>query len=58
MNFNKQNSKYLIYIACKMDSLRRDTKYLKDDYEVLENYLVDMFPRTNEVESVSILKLK
>ena len=34
------------------------SKYLKDDYEVLENYLVDMFPRTNEVESVSILKLK
>lgn len=54
----KIKSKYLIYIACKMDSLRRDTKYLKDDYEVLENYLVDMFPRTNEVESVSILKLK
>ena len=52
----KIKSKYLIYIACKMDSLRRDTKYLKDDYEVLENYLVDMFPRTNEVESVSILK--
>ena len=54
----KIKSKYLIYIACKMDSLKRDTKYLKDDYEVLENYLVDMFPRTNEVESVSILKLK
>ena len=54
----KIKSKYLIYIACKMDSLRRDTMYLKDDYEVLENYLVDMFPRTNEVESVSILKLK
>ena len=54
----KIKSKYLIYIACKMDSLRRDTKYLKDDYEVIENYLVDMFPRTNEVESVSILKLK
>ena len=54
----KIKSKYLIYIACKMDSLRRDTKYLKDDYEVLENYLVDMFPRTHEVESVSILKLK
>ncbi len=54
----KIKSKYLIYIACKMDSLRRDTKYLKDDYEVLENYLVDMFPRTNEVESVCVLKLK
>lgn len=54
----KIKSKYLIYIACKMDSLRRDTKYLKDDYEVLENYLVDMFPKTNEVESVSILHQK
>ncbi len=54
----KINSKYLIYIACKMDSLRRDTMYLKNNYEVLENYLVDMFPRTNEVESVCVLKLK
>lgn len=54
----KIKSKYLIYIACKMDSLRRDTEYLKDDYEVLENYLVDMFPRTNHVECVLVLSRK
>ncbi len=52
----KIKSKYLIYIACKMDSLRRDIKYLKDDYIVLENYLVDMFPRTNEVETICVLE--
>ena len=49
-------SKYLIYIACKMDSLKRDLKDLKEIYDVSSINLVDMFPRTNHVESVCVLK--
>ena len=49
-------SNYLIYIACKMDSLKRDLKDLKEIYDVSSINLVDMFPRTNHVESVCVLK--
>ena len=41
-----------------MDSLKRDLSYLKDIYNLETLYLVDMFPRTNNVESVAILNLK
>ena len=51
-------SNYLIYIACKMDSLKRDLKDLKEIYDVTSINLVDMFPRTNHVESVCVLKLR
>ena len=51
-------SNYLIYIACKMDSLKRDLYDLKEIYDVSSINLVDMFPRTNHVESVCVLKLR
>ena len=51
-------SNYLIYIACKMDSLKRDLYDLKEIYDVTSINLVDMFPRTNHVESVCVLKLR
>ena len=49
-------SNYLIYIACKMDSLKRDLQDLKEIYDVASINLVDMFPRTNHVESLCVLK--
>lgn len=49
-------SNYLIYIACKMDSLKRDLYDLKEIYDVSSINLVDMFPRTNHVESLCVLK--
>ena len=52
------NSKYLIYISCEMISLRRDLKKLESVYEILNIYLVDMFPKTNKVETVCIFKLQ
>ena len=49
-------SNYLIYIACKMDSLKRDLYDLKEIYDAASINLVDMFPRTNHVESLCVLK--
>lgn len=54
----KIKSNYLIYIACKMDSLKRDLYDLKEIYDVASINLVDMFPRTNHVESLCVLKLR
>lgn len=55
---NKIKSKYLIYIACGVDALRRDLKELENNYNLENIYLVDMFPRTNNIETIAILSLK
>ena len=52
------NSKYLIYISCHMISLKRDLETLKELYNISNIYLVDMFPRTNKVETICFLELK
>ena len=54
----KIKAKYLIYIACSMDSLKRDLVYLNDTYNLESLKLIEMFPRTNNVETIAFLKLK
>ena len=39
-----------------MDSLKRDLYDLKEIYDAASINLVDMFPRTNHVESLCVLK--
>jgi len=51
----KIKSKYLIYIACSIDSLKRDLKELSDTYKLHKLFGIDMFPNTNNCESVAIL---
>ena len=52
----KLKSKYLIYISCEMISLKRDLASLKEIYNIKNIYLVDMFPRTNKVETIMIME--
>ncbi len=52
----KLKSKYLIYISCEMISLKRDLESLKEIYNIKNIYLVDMFPRTNKVETIMIME--
>ncbi len=40
-----------------MASLKRDLKELTKTYNLEKIYLVDMFPKTNKVETVAILTL-
>ena len=55
---NKIKAKYIIYISCEMISLKRDLNSLREEYELEKLYLVDMFPKTNKVETVMFLKSK
>ena len=50
--------KYLIYIACGIDSLKRDLKLLINNYFINGLYGVDMFPNTIHCENVCILERK
>lgn len=47
-----------IYISCNPATLMRDLKELEKDYEIQEIQPLDMFPFTNHVETIAVLKLK
>ena len=53
----KINSKYIIYISCNMDTLKRDLDLLSN-YEMVELDLVNMFKKTYHCEVVTILERK
>ena len=56
------NLKYInkiVYISCGPAALARDMKYLiEHGYDVKKIVLVDMFSRTSNIESVSLLTRK
>ncbi len=45
--------KRIVYVSCNPASLARDAGLMKEDYQVTEVQLVDMFPHTYHVESVA-----
>ena len=49
-------SKYLIYIACGIDSLKRDLNLLNDTYNIEKIFGIDMFPNTNNQETICIFE--
>ena len=53
----KINSKYIIYISCNMDTLKRDIDLL-NNYKIIELDLVNMFKKTYHCETVCILERK
>ncbi|MEL6987870.1 MAG: 23S rRNA (uracil(1939)-C(5))-methyltransferase RlmD, partial [Bacteroidota bacterium] len=48
----------LVYVSCNAATQARDLNLLKDIYSLEKIQAVDMFPHTNHVESVALLKLK
>ena len=50
-------SQYIIYISCNIHSLKRDIKLL-NNYHIENINIVDMFRRTNNVETIMLMKLK
>lgn len=54
----KINPKKIIYVSCNPVTMSRDLSYLNDLYTVKSITPIDMFPKTNHVESVSVLYRK
>jgi len=48
----------IVYVSCNPLTLKRDIELLKTKYEVLEISPFDMFPKTNHIECVCVLKIK
>ena len=56
---SKMGIKRVVYVSCGPETLVRDLKTFKDfGYEIKNAKCVDMFPRTEHVESVVLLELK
>lgn len=47
----------LIYVSCEATTLARDIKRLAPQYTFIETNLIDSFPHTKHIESVSLFKL-
>jgi len=48
----------IVYVSCNPSTQCRDLELLKDNYNVTKVQPVDMFPHTDHVENIVLLKLK
>lgn len=52
------NSKIIIYVSCNPNTLKKDIEKLKEKYQLVEITPVNMFPKTEHIECVSLLMHK
>lgn len=57
-NVLKISPKKIVYVSCDPATLARDLNYLKEYYDVKNISMVDMFPNTYHVESITVLERK
>ncbi|HEX2912113.1 MAG TPA: class I SAM-dependent RNA methyltransferase [Chloroflexia bacterium] len=48
----------LVYVSCDPSTLARDIKILSEGYELIQTRVIDLFPQTYHMESVSLLKAR
>ncbi len=54
----EMESEKVVYVSCNAATQARDLEMLQEKYEVARIKPVDMFPHTQHVENVVLLKLK
>ena len=52
------NSKIIIYVSCNPNTLKKDIEKLKEKYQLVEIIPINMFPKTEHIECVSVLHRK
>ena len=52
------NSKIIIYVSCNPNTLKKDIEKLKEKYQLVEITPINMFPKTEHIECVSVLHRK
>jgi 23S rRNA (uracil1939-C5)-methyltransferase len=48
----------IVYVSCDPETMARDLRYLRKNYNVGEIWPFDMFPWTRSIECVTVLKRK
>lgn len=54
----KSNINEIIYMSCNPQTLAKNLNLLKEKYIIKESYILDMFPQTYHIESITILTIK
>ena len=54
----KTKIKRIVYVSCNPATLAKDLELLKDYYDIKSVSVLDMFPNTAHVETISVLSLK
>jgi 23S rRNA (uracil1939-C5)-methyltransferase len=54
----EQPARYVLYVSCDPQTLRRDLAILEPRYALLEANVVEMFPQTSHVECLVLLEKK
>jgi tRNA/tmRNA/rRNA uracil-C5-methylase (TrmA/RlmC/RlmD family) len=54
----QSQARRIIYVSCNPSTLARDAGFLKSAYRLTSLQPIDMFPRTAQIESVSIWDLR
>lgn len=57
-NIKRINPKTIVYVSCEPSTLMRDLNDLKDNYNIKEISICDMFPNTYHIESIALLEQK
>jgi tRNA/tmRNA/rRNA uracil-C5-methylase (TrmA/RlmC/RlmD family) len=52
----KTRPEMLVYVSCDPSTLARDAKILSEGYRLVQSRVVDMFPQTYHMESVSLFQ--
>ena len=55
---NKESIKKIIYVSCNPSTLARDLSVLSEKYRVKNTKVIDMFPQTYHIESITTLEKK
>ena len=55
---NKESIKKIIYVSCNPSTLARDLSILSERYKVKNTKVIDMFPQTYHIESITTLEKK
>ena len=54
----KLETKTIVYVSCNPSTQCRDLELLKEKYDIVKVQPVDMFPHTDHVENVVLLKFR
>ena len=57
-NIKRIKPKTIVYVSCVPSTLMRDLNDLKEEYNIKEISICDMFPNTYHVESIALLEIK